>query len=88
MKFIICALYYNSFWDHTDFSPVSGDESMFYIEGNGFSVSNYKGLHKATMYDYDEAVKKLVEIDKKYSKKYPNHGFVIVSDTFKGRGPH
>ena len=88
MKFIICALYYNKVWDNTAFSELSGDESGFYIEDKGFNFGNFSGLHKATMYDYDEAIIKLDIINKEYSEKHPEHGFVIISNTFKGKGKY
>ncbi len=88
MKFIICALYYNNIWNNTSLCPLTGDESGMYIEGEGFVFANSKGLHKATMYDYDEAIEKLKKINDKYGKKHPDHGFVIMSDTFRGRGKY
>ena len=83
MKFIICALYYNNWWERTQFNSLTGEKTMFYIEDKGFRVSRVADVATATDYDYEDAIEKLDKLNKKHSNEYPEHNFVLISSTFK-----
>ena len=82
MKFIIGAMWFNSVWENTSFSNPDG-ENLMYIENEGFVGARYRSLDKATKYDYEEAKVKLDELNRVEGSNYPDHGFVMISATFK-----